>query len=107
MAALENPSYAGPFAYDFNTPQKVFLGNQPVAPLSEVIAALAAAEGGSATPMHQKIIKQQIQPQPSPQDMATQCAAHCATIHCDAGDKTCAQKQIQCKNMCMTVGGHK
>lgn len=102
-SAMQESSFAGPYARAFNTPQKQFLGNEPVAPLSEVIAALAAAEGGGASAKQQKTLRQQIQPQPSPQDKTEMCAQHCAAVSCAPDDRLCTAKQLACKAKCLQV----
>jgi len=103
MDAMQNPSFAGPFAYTQQVPMKTFLGQSPLAPVENVIAALAAAEGGAASVPQQKIIKQQIQPQPAPQDKAAMCAQMCAPKACAPNDSKCAGQQVACKAKCMSV----
>ena len=46
-AAGEDRSYAGSFAYDSQTPMKVFMGDVPCVPLPTVVDALDAQSAGA------------------------------------------------------------
>lgn len=103
-AAMQHPRFAGPFAYDSQKSSKVFMGEEAAAPVGAVIAALAAAEHGSASVSQQKVIKQQIQPQPSPTDSkATTCALKCGGPCPPENGAQCVAKQAACRNSCMSV----
>jgi hypothetical protein len=111
-AAKKDPSFAGPFAYYTNRPMKNFLGEEPVPPVEQVIAALAAAELGSANTHHGKIIKQHIQPG-GDMTKTQQCISECGgggLKTCNPLDTMCLQNQTVemakatvCKNKCMGV----
>lgn len=46
--ALQNRSFAGLFPYASNAPMKVFAGNEPAVPVSVLVDALDAMQGGNA-----------------------------------------------------------
>ena len=48
QAAAEDRSYAGAFAYDSQTPHKVFMGEVPCVPLPTVVDALDQSAGQGA-----------------------------------------------------------
>lgn len=48
MDALQDRSFAGLFAYSSNVPMKVFAGQEPTVPVSALVDALDALQGGSA-----------------------------------------------------------
>jgi len=50
VAARENPTFAGAFAYDSQVPMKTFMGNAAVAPLKPLLEALDGMQSGAASP---------------------------------------------------------
>lgn len=73
-----DPSFAGPGAYYTQTPEKVFMGNEPCLPAVVVAKALQEMQQGMASPAHTQHSKKALNVPPC----LNQCmAAHHACVN--------------------------
>lgn len=57
LAAAENPSYAGPFAYNSQASRKVFMGESPCVPLDVLSKSLQAGNEDALKEHHKNILR--------------------------------------------------
>lgn len=102
-SAMKDLSFAGPYPYASNTPQKVFAGEERSVPIGYVMEALNEIQSGQAAPVHTAIIKGALHPK------QTSCMSKCQNEfnNCLGGDMTKASSDqvVMCskkfKDECM------
>ena len=93
---LRDRSFAGPFAYVQNTPQKVFAGNEPYVPLPTMVHALDALQQGKGPGDPYAAGMQK-----AAAGHLSQCHRECLQSHqCDPKDQHCMKQVHQCAQQC-------
>jgi len=100
--ALQDRSFAGLFAYSSNVPMKVFAGNEPAVPVSVLVDALDALQGGSAPMGAAKAMQYAAAAQPSAcQNSCMQSFQACMAS--GGSESTCVPQANACASQCPMV----